>query len=78
MLFKGRKPTKPQLKKKPSQQKAAHEDREAPSDDDTSEYRDLVFDMNESKALVQMADDFLTGQPSLALTQGEDDIETQS
>lgn len=67
MLFKGRVPSKPQLKKKPSQ-KTAPEDKEALSDDDTSEYRDLVFDMNESKALVQMADDFLHGEPPLALT----------
>jgi hypothetical protein len=29
------------------------------SDDDLEEYRDLVFDFDESKALVKMADDFL-------------------
>lgn len=69
MLFKGRAPSKPQLKKKPSQKKA--EEKEALSDDDTSEYRDLVFDMNESKALVQMADDFLYGEPPLSLTHGD-------
>ena len=31
------------------------------------EYRDEVFDFEQSKALVQMADDFLDNKPMLAL-----------
>jgi hypothetical protein len=57
MLFKGKPPSKPNLRKT-SQTKMR---RDADSDDDLDEYRDIVFDFDESKALVQAADDFLKG-----------------
>jgi len=57
MLFKGRPPSKPTLRKTPQTKKK----RDDESDDDADEYRDVVFDFDESKALVKIADDFLKG-----------------
>jgi hypothetical protein len=36
----------------------------------------LVFDFDESKALVKVADDFLRGDTPLAITQGEQEFES--
>lgn len=71
MLFKGRPASKPNMRKTPvSKRQQATEELTQQSEDDPDEYRDLVFDFDESKALVKVADDFLRGDAPLAITQG--------
>lgn len=68
MLFKGRPPSKPNLRKETpkslnSRKGDTSEKKEIDqSEYDPDEYRDMVFDFDQSKALVQMADDFLNPQ----------------
>ena len=80
MLFKGRPASKPNLRKTPANKRQQDtESLTAQSEDDPEEYRDMVFDFDESKALVKVADDFLRGETPLAITQGEDErFENQS
>lgn len=52
MLFKRKTPSKPNLKPSSQQSKQKAAQRDDQSDDDLSEYRDMVFDIDESKALV--------------------------
>lgn len=58
--------------KNASASKAPARDDYSNLDDLDDEYRDMVFDIGASKALVQMADDFLDDKPMLALPAPED------
>ena len=76
MLFKKGTPSKPAKPGKPpaskgprAQSELKKKPQQTQSEVDSDEYNDMVFDIDESRQLVQMADDFLSNKP-LAITEG--------